>query len=152
LIPNLKVVNKGTFKKTAGAAGAETYVGMPFENTGTLEQRAGTLTIFISLTQTGAASVTTLTANATLKAATFDLNGGKMYAEGDFYGDLTNGAWLHPGSELGAFGTLTIHGNYTQTAIGKLYVEVVGVGGVGTLRVVQQDNAGGTATLAQGST
>jgi hypothetical protein len=161
LVQGVKVVNQGTFQKTVGAANAQTLIDMPFETSGYLWQFTGTLSISGTLTQTGANSVTGLYQNATLKAPTFSVSNGQLYGAGDFYGDLTNDAWLHPGMQMGLAATLTIHGNYTQTANGTLYVEVVGVGLVGTLNVVQQtiqqnnagplnvaqQNVGGTATV-----
>src|SRR5262249_20153666 len=51
-----------------------------------------------------------------------------------------------------SFGTFTVHGNYTQTANGNMDVYVNGVGAVSNLRVVQENQAGGTATFAQGTT
>src|SRR5207253_389286 len=57
---NAKVVNEGWFAKTVGAANAQTLIDMAFENSGTLVQHVGTLSISGALTQTGANSYTAL--------------------------------------------------------------------------------------------
>jgi hypothetical protein len=136
------VVNEGTFKKTLGQPGSETLIDMIFENKGTLEERAGTLHFGGNVSQTANAAQTLIVPATTIKAPTFSLNAGKMWAEGQFDGDLTNGAWLHLGATAGTAGTFTINGNYTQNAGGTLYVEFDNLGGISHL------NVNGTATLS----
>jgi hypothetical protein len=152
-----KVVNQGLFQKVlmSNNQTPQTLITTPFDNSGTVLAWVGTLNILGTLTQTGQNSQTAVYANATLKAPTFNLNAGTLWGAGDYYGDLTNNAWVHPGMNYGQAGTFTIHGTYTQGANGTLYVEVTGLGaaGVGTVNVVtnsDNNNAGGTATIQGG--
>ncbi len=115
-----RVVNEGTFQKSAGVG--TSLVNHAFANSGTLCVKAGTLSLGGGLTQT--AGTTLVAAGATLDARSgVVLLGGVLTGTGLVHGDVTNGATLNPGSPLG---TLTVDGKYTQTAAGVLNLEVGG--------------------------
>jgi RTX calcium-binding nonapeptide repeat (4 copies) len=84
-------------------------------------------------------SAGTTTVDGTLTAANVWLNGGNLNGTGTIVGNLTNAAIVTPGD---APGTLSIQGNYTQTAAGALDVNIAGSAAYGQLAV------SGTATLA----
>ena len=87
-------------------------------------------------------------------AQTFVNAGGLLGGGGIIGGDLTNGGIVSPGHSPGSMGTLTVNGNYTQTASGTLRIEVAGtapgqfdllaVGGhaslAGTLQLIRLGN------------
>ena len=80
--------------------------------------------------------------------------GGLLGGGGIIGGDLTNGGIVSPGHSPGSLGTLTVNGNYTQTANGTLRIEIAGtapgqfdllaVGGhaslAGTLQLIRLGN------------
>jgi hypothetical protein len=102
--------------------------------------------------------LTQLSAGASLSASSFNLYGGEFDGSGDFYGNLNNGdpqnqanaGIVHPGVARGQVGTLTVHGNYTQTTGGTLYIEFAGLaaGQTSLLNVVPSlPGVGGSATV-----
>jgi hypothetical protein len=79
------------------------------------------------------------TIDGTLTAANVWINAGSLKGTGTIVGNVTNAGVVTPGD---APGTLTIQGNYTQTAKGALDINLAGPGGNAQLAV------SGTATLA----
>jgi fibronectin-binding autotransporter adhesin len=87
-------------------------------------------------------------------AQTFVNAGGLLGGGGIIGGDLTNSGIVSPGHSSGSLGTLTVNGNYTQTANGTLRIEIAGtapgqfdllaVGGhaslAGTLQLIRLGN------------
>jgi hypothetical protein len=150
-LPGLSTfVNKGTLKKSAGAAGAQTRFGVDLENQGTLSVIAGTLNFTASASQTGANAKTYLWSGTTIQAANpFTISGGLFYGEGTVEGSMNvTGGTVHPGITDGTAGTLTVKGNYTQGASGNLLIEYTAAG-TGML-AVQADAMGmnGQASVA----
>lgn len=78
------------------------------------------------------------TVNGTLEAANVYLNGGVLNGAGTIQANVVNAALLVPGDP---FGTLTVQGDYTQTATGVLLIQIAGPNQYGQLNVT------GTATL-----
>jgi hypothetical protein len=72
------------------------------------------------------------TVDGTLTAANVWVNGGTVNGTGTIAGNVTNAATVTPGD---APGTLTIQGNYTQTASGALDINLAGPGGNSQLAV-----------------
>ncbi len=111
-----------------------------FSNAGTVAVGAGSaFTAAGNYTQTAGATAVdgTLTANSTVT-----ISGGVLSGAGTVNGDVVNAALVSPGDSPG---TLTINGNYTQTAAGALNVEISGPDpGTG----YDQLAISGTATLA----
>ena len=70
-----------------------------------------------------------------------NINGGSLSGPGTVKGNLTNAGEVDLGS---AAGTLTINGNYTQTAAGTLTLKI---GGTTAGSQFDQVNISGTATL-----
>jgi hypothetical protein len=132
--------NAGTVVKTAGTSGAGGGFGstVAFTNTGTVTAGSGLLSFAGPYTQLGPNSLTAM-ASGNL-AGNLILNGGLLNGSGTITGNLTNGATVKPGNSPG---TITISGNYTQTAAGTLNIELDGTG-AGLFSVL---NIGGTATL-----
>src|SRR5262249_45415328 len=56
---------------------------------------------------------------------TVDLNGGLLAGSGTVNGSVTSSGHVAPGG-VGCVGTLTINGNYTQTAAGSLDIDLGG--------------------------
>jgi hypothetical protein len=79
------------------------------------------------------------TVDGTLSAANVALHGGSLHGTGTIAGNVTNAGIVTPGD---APGTLTIQGNYTQTAAGTLDINLAGPASFSQLAV------SGTATLA----
>jgi hypothetical protein len=156
--------NAGTFIRS-GDAGM-TDIQITFNNTGTVDVQDGTLavgsglggsttnagTIAVSagatlysggFTQTGGATV--LNGGAIVNGP-FIINGGTLTGSGTINGNVTNAGQVIPGG-TGAAGTLTINGNYTQTASGALNVELGGTAAGG-----QYDQLAVSGTAALGGT
>ncbi|HLN26979.1 MAG TPA: hypothetical protein VK395_04500 [Gemmataceae bacterium] len=81
----------------------------------------------------------TTTVDGTLSAANVNLNGGELNGTGTIEANVINAATVSPGDQPG---TLTIQGNYTQTAAGTLDIAIDGTSQYGQLSIT------GTATLA----
>ena len=141
----LNLTNTGTitgagFGLTLAGAGDGTISSIIGTGTGTLTKSgAGTWTLFGENTYTGATTVNAgslIIDGSIASAETFVnagglLGGGPAVAEpgrGIIGGNLTNGGIVSPGDSPGSVGTLTINGNYTQTAGGTLRIEIAGLG------------------------
>jgi hypothetical protein len=146
---NGSFVNAGAFTK-AGDSAATQFIDAAMTNTGTIEVRGGKLvatsfpvnsgTIVVS----GGATLSTSDAAFTNSAAGL-LMGYGTFDVGD--GTLTNGGTVRPGSSPG---TLTVDGNFTQTATGTLEIEVGGtLPGLDydLLKVTGNANLGGTLAI-----
>jgi phage baseplate assembly protein gpV len=111
-----------------------------FSNAGAIVVGAGSaFTATGNYAQTGGATAVdgTLTANSTVA-----INGGVLSGAGTVHANVVNAALVSPGDSPG---TLSVSGNYTQTAAGALNVEIGGPdAGTGYDRLA----VGGTATLA----
>jgi len=131
-------INAGTLLKSAGARTNSLYISNVL-NTGRVEVRSGTLAFGNPFTQTLGE---TRLAGGSLSGGTFNFTGGTLSGTGTINGTVVNGAVVSPGSSPG---TLTINGNYTQTAAGVLQMELGGLTpGSGFDRLV----VNGQATLA----
>jgi hypothetical protein len=111
-----------------------------FSNAGAVAVGAGSaFTAGGNYTQTGGATAVdgTLTANSTVA-----VNGGVLSGAGTVNANVVNAALVSPGDSPG---TLTVNGNYTQTAAGALTVEI---GGPDSGSGYDQLAISGTATLA----
>jgi hypothetical protein len=128
--------NSGTGSLTVGAGYQLTTFGA-FSNAGTVNIESGAALTTGSFAYTQSAGITTV--DGTLTAANVLLNGGILNGSGTIIGNLTNAAVVIPGDPTG---TLSIQGNYTQTAAGALDINLFGPGAYGSLAV------SGTATLA----
>ena len=103
---------------------------------------AGTLSVGGAYTQT--AGITRLD-GGTLAVPLVDLQGGLLTGSGPILGDVQNAGLIDLGNaEHGLAGTLSIAGNYTQTASGVLNVKI---GGLGQGTEYDFISVGGTATL-----
>jgi|CXWL01.1.fsa_nt_gi hypothetical protein len=112
---NGNFINSGTLLKSAGA-GVSSVAGIGFSNTGVVDARTGTIQLPNNFTNSGTLmGLGTLASNA-----------------------ISNAGHVAPGASPG---TLTISGNFAQTAAGSFDVELGGSGGADLLLV------GGTATL-----
>jgi hypothetical protein len=133
--------NMGTVNKTAGTLGLDGGFGnsVAFTNTGTVNANSGTFNFVGGYTQNGVNSLTSIGLNDSI-VGNLTLNGGTLNGNGKILGNVTNGAIVKPGNSPG---TITISGNYTQTAAGTLNIELDGTG-AGQFGVL---NIGGAATL-----
>jgi hypothetical protein len=110
----------------SGAGLSTIGIAVPFTNSGTLEILEGTLRFDQSFTQSDIDSVTLLTGGGLSRSgttATMQLNGGVLSGAGTIALPIVNAATIRPGGPLG---TLAITGTYTQTAAGRLEIELGG--------------------------
>jgi outer membrane autotransporter protein len=125
----------------------------------------GTITDFGSLTKQGSGTwiidkdlsapistdviggTLTIGQNATLTSSAVTIgSGGTLTGIGTIAGNVTNSGVISPGNP---FGTLTIHGNFTQTSSGIFRLQLAGLspGNFGVLAVTGQATLGGTLQL-----
>src|SRR5205085_755492 len=91
-----------------------------FANAGTVAIGSGSTLAATSYTQTAGTTTADGTLNATGGVA---VNGGVLGGVGTVKGNVTNAGRVAPGSPVG---TLTVNGNFTQTAAGELDIEIGG--------------------------
>jgi hypothetical protein len=128
--------NTATGHFTVGAGYHFTAPGT-FSNAGTVTIQSGASFSTGTGDYTQSAGATSV--DGTLTATNVWVNGGSLNGVGTIIGNLINAAIVTPGDPTG---TLSIQGNYTQTATGALDINLAGPGVYGVLAV------SGTATLA----
>ena len=134
------LVNGGTVKVASG--GMVTAQG-PFGNAGTVWIAAGGT--FSTGTANYIQCAGTTTVNCLLIAANVELLGGLLTGTGTIEADVTSAATVEPGDP---FGTLTIEGNYTQTAAGILLVQIGGPNQYGQLAISGSAAPAGTLEVS----
>jgi hypothetical protein len=134
-------INHGTLRKlSAGNSGATRFAGIPFDNIGTVEVLAGTLSFSGGYTQT--AGVTRLDEATLTSETTLLINGGRLEGVGTVQADVSSVGEIGPGLSAGALG---IAGAHTQRSGGRFTVELGGVEPGGQF---DQLNVDGAASLA----
>jgi hypothetical protein len=128
--------NTATGSLTVGAGYVLTSSGA-FSNAGVVNIESGAAFSTGTFAYTQSAGTTTV--DGTMTAADVSLSGGILTGDGTIIGNLTNAAIVIPGDTAG---TLSVHGNYTQTGSGSLDIYISGPGVYSSLVV------SGTATLA----
>lgn len=129
--------NSGTLLKSSSGL---TTLSPALQNSGTIQFLAGTLDAQGGFTQSAGF---TQFKGGNLKTPTAALHGGKLGGIGTLTGDLQNdGGIVAPGFSPG---TITINGNYTQSASGALDMEI---GGLSAGTQYDQMIVNGTANLA----
>jgi hypothetical protein len=134
------VVNGGIVKVASG--GMVTVQG-PFSNAGTVKIATGGTFSTSGADYTQSAGTTIV--DGLLSAANFNLMGGLLTGAGTIQADVTNAATVEPGDP---FGTLTIQGDYTQTATGVLLIQIGGRNRYGQLVVTGTATLGGTLEVS----
>lgn len=138
-------INLGVFTKL-NSGGETQFVGVPLNNSGTIQVQTGTLRVFSPYTQTGGSLL--VSGGATFRSTpTINLQGGVLGGSGTVNGSVQNtGAVVAPGAPIGL---LTITGNYTKTAGGTLTIEVGGTAAPQYDRLAVNGNAnlGGTLRM-----
>ena len=129
--------NAGIFRKSTGDG--TTTIDVAFNNTGTADAQAGTLSFTRGFTQTAGATV--LSGGGLVSTTTLDIQGGSLSGSGTVTGDVSSAGQVGPGSSSGI---LNINGNYTQVT-GDLNIEI---GGLTTGDEFDQLNISSLATLA----
>ena len=132
--------NAGVVRKSAGT-GVST-VGIPFNNTGTVEMQTGTLDFGGTYTQTAGATLLNGGTLSKTSGGSINIQGGRLMGTGNITGSVSNSGIVSPGASPGC---LSISGNYTQTSSGVLDLEI---GGTTPCTQYDQLNITGTATLA----
>lgn len=119
-------INRGTFVKSAGNGTTKIGEGVRFENAGWVDVRSGTLDAAAGLTQS--AGRTTLngdqlstTGNHGLQL--LQLTGGSLAGPGNLVATVENGGSVKPSLDVGI---LNLQGDYTQTAMGELKIQLNG--------------------------
>jgi hypothetical protein len=131
------LTNLGTFVNTG-----QVSLGGDFVNAGAV-QLLQTSTVCFTTSANGYTQVagsTTLVGGTLNVPVPVNLQGGTLSGVGTINGDLTNAAQVFVGF-ANSTGTLTVTGNYTQTAAGTLTVSLAGVGAADQLAI------GGLAAL-----
>jgi hypothetical protein len=172
-VPIFNNLAGATFIKSGGTGPSGTYMGLVFNNNGTVILPSGTLKLGGSfpggqpVTNAGNVSIgpgATLVAygdydqmvgSTSLSSGTFfggnlNVQGGSLAGSGIINANVTNGGQVIPGG-TGATGTLTINGNYTQTATGALDIDLGGTTAgsqYGQLAVSRAATLGGTLNVA----
>jgi hypothetical protein len=85
------------------------------------------------------------TVDGTLVAANVYLDGGVLNGAGTIQANVVNAALIEPGDP---FGTLTVQGNYTQTATGVLLIQIAGPKQYGQLAVTGSATLDGTLQVS----
>ena len=136
--------NAGTFCKSAGTATAS-ITNISFNNTGTVEVDAGTLSFASSFTQT--AGSINLNGGSLMFSSSAQILGGEILGSGTINGSVVNSSGLlSPGHSPGS---LILNGNYTEGAAGALLIELGGLGSgqFDYLDVDGTDSLGGTLEI-----
>ncbi len=131
--------NLGTFRKTAGFG--DTTVNTPFTNTGTFLLNGFAIDFAGGFLQNADNAVSRLGGGTVSVTGSFNINAGLLSGTGVIDGDLRLNANLDFGTTVG---TLSVSGNYQQTATGKVKVKIAG-NGAGNCDVL---DVAGTTTLA----
>jgi Ca2+-binding RTX toxin-like protein len=113
--------NAGTFIKSNGTTTDESYISGFFNNTGTVQVKAGKLRFIGGYTQT--AGTTNLSGGSlAFDYSPLNLQGGNLTGIGTITGNVNNtGGQINPGN---AIGTLTVAGDYSQTGTGTVNLEL----------------------------
>ena len=140
--------NTGTIIKSAGADTSTIHADL--NNSGTVSVKTGTLAFptFTSYTQTAGATVLD---GGTLALPTLNLNGGALVGAGIVDGNVVNASTISPGLAPNTAGQLTVTGNYTQTAAGRLKVEIGGPNNNQFDRLITNTNPNSNATNFAGT-
>ncbi len=117
ILPAFTQTDSGTTSVQAGGLDLSIAV-----NAGTVTVGSGTSLSISSYTQTAGSTV--LNAGI-INGGTISINGGCLTAAGTINSNVTSGGQIIPGA-TGVAGTLTINGNYTQTAAGALDIDIGG--------------------------
>jgi hypothetical protein len=116
-VAGLVLSNAGSITRTTGSSTA--YINnLNFTNTGIVESQSGTFDIY-PYTQTNGQTILS-GGNFDTSGTTWNINGGILKGNGTITGNVQNAANVSPGLSPG---TITITGNYTQTAAGTLTIE-----------------------------
>ena len=134
--------NRGAGSFTVGAGYDFTAPGT-FSNAGVVDIQSGAGFSAGSSNYSQRDGMTTV--DGTLTAANVLINGGSLNGTGTIMGNLTNAAVVTPGD---APGTLTIQGNYTQTAAGALDINLAGSATYSQLVVTGMAMLAGTLDVA----
>ena len=134
------LVNAGALNIAPGS-GSTLPFGVPLTNTGTFTVQSGTFADTAAFTNEGTVTVTstttlsdngalyeqivgTTTVTGTLSSnQTVTLIGGTLSGTGTVSANVSNAATVAPGSSIGI---LTVSGNYSQTSLGDLSINVAG--------------------------
>lgn len=135
-----KFKNSGTFRRVGAGS---TVIQSSFINTGSVEVLSGILQFSRGCTQSAGATI--LSGGSIVSSALFDIQGGSLSGSGTLTGNVLNAGVASPGSTTPApTGIINIIGNYTQTAVASLDVDI---GGTNAGTQFDQLNVTGTATL-----
>jgi hypothetical protein len=141
------MANDGSIQvSNGGTISVQGYLGGSFINAGSVTVgNGGTLSVQYAWNGSGligtadyVQSAGTTVVDGVLSATNVDIMGGLLIGSGTIKANVTNAGTVAPGD---TFGTLTIQGNYTQTATGVLLIQIGGANAYGELVVT------GTATL-----
>jgi hypothetical protein len=113
--------NAGTLRKSMGTQ-TSWLQDAAFTNTGTINIGIGTLWVDGSFFQTGGSTL--LSGGSLGSSVTLNFNGGSLIGGGSVFANIFNSGRVAAGNSPGI---LSINGNYTQSAVGTLEIEVGGL-------------------------
>lgn len=125
--------NRGFFQKLANTGTSAVNLDSPLVNSGLLDLGSGTLATTSGYEQTGG-ELRLAGGQLTSSSRPVNLLGGIWTGTGTILGSVTSAARVTPGG-TGQPGRLTVTGNFTQTAAGRLELELGG-GGAGEFDVL----------------
>lgn len=138
----------GTVIKTGPVGGTQTTVKVPFQQGGGLNLNGFTISFQGTLQQTG--GETALNSGTLIVAATFTVTGGIVDGFGTIQGSLKLDGGTLDETMQAAVGTVTITGDFQETAAGTLKLKIGDFNGVlmnDVLNVTGTTNLGGTLTV-----
>ncbi|EAZ90656.1 beta strand repeat-containing protein [Crocosphaera chwakensis] len=142
--PTPLFTNQGVFRKQNSSNTDVTTIGVEFDNSNTVEVRSGILS-FNSDNYTQTAGNTILNGGiirSTGFSNALNINAGNVSGFGSVDGDLDNDAGtITPGLSVGDIATLNITGDYTETDLSNIDIEI---GGLTNFDILDID---GTATF-----
>jgi hypothetical protein len=143
--PNAPVVNQGTIVEYAPGGMLQISAAGGFSNAGTVAIGNGALVSVGTADYTQSGGTTKV--DGSLVAANVYLNGGLLTGTGTIQANVVDAALVVPGDP---FGTLTVQGNYTQTATGVLIIQIAGLNQYGRLDVIGTAALDGTLVVSLG--
>ena len=121
---NSAINNAGLFRKTGGGETLLSNSAVAFNNTGTVEVVEGTLRLEGGFSQTTVAAEMRLLGGGLSAPGTLTFAAGRIVGAGTITANVTSAGMLAPSGT--PVGTITISGNYTQTAAGRAEFRLAG--------------------------
>ena len=123
ITPTAMFNNSGTFTQTGGLS--TTFIGVAFNNSGTVEVLEGTLNFVGAYSQT--AGRTVLSGGSIVSDSQLQILGGTFEGTGSIFANVLSGGQVSPGLLSDVTKVITVQGNYQQLAAGRLSIDLNGL-------------------------